>query len=148
MSSKKTVAKPVNKPANKRVVLPRKTAVKNTAQKTGNNHEVTAETNAIETNVASDPKVEQAPASTAVKVKGKKREMVITAEMQAAIADAQKMVTEGEMNKAEAAREVYVLLKGHERKQIVHVLINGVGLTKAGAGTYYQNLSKRIAAKK
>lgn len=77
---------------------------------------------------------------TSVVVKGRK-ELVVTDEMTNAITEAKRFVKD-KMKKSEAAREVFDMLKGHERKQIVHVFIQGCGLSKAGASTYYQNCKK------
>lgn len=77
------------------------------------------------------------PEVTSVVVKGSK-ELVVTEDMTNAIAEAKRCVKD-KMKKSEAAREVFDMLKGHERKQVVHVFIQGCGLSKAGASTYYQN---------
>ncbi len=81
-----------------------------------------------------------APDTVSAVVKGRK-EMEITSEMVDAIAEAKRSIKD-KMKKSEAAREVFDMLKGHERKQIVHVFIEGCGLSKAGASTYYQNCKK------
>ncbi len=81
-----------------------------------------------------------APDTTSVVVKGRKQ-MVVTSEMTDAIVEAKRSIKD-KMKKSEAAREVFDMLKGHERKQIVHVFIEGCGLSKAGASTYYQNCKK------
>lgn len=71
----------------------------------------------------------------------RKAELVVTPAMEKAIVEAKQDIKDG-MNKAEAAREAYDALKGHQRKQVIHVFMVGVGLSKAGAGTYYQNCKK------
>lgn len=83
---------------------------------------------------------DNAPDITSAVVKGRK-ELVVTDEMTNAITEAKRFVKD-KMKKSEAAREVFDMLKGHERKQIVHVFIQGCGLSKAGASTYYQNCKK------
>ncbi len=83
---------------------------------------------------------ENTPDITSAIVKGRK-EMVVTEEMTNAITEAKRFIKD-KMKKSEAAREVFDMLKGHERKQIVHVFIQGCGLSKAGASTYYQNCKK------
>ncbi len=64
--------------------------------------------------------------------------MVVTNEMANAIIEAKRFIKD-KMKKSEAAREVFDMLKGHDRRQVVHVFIEGCGLSKAGASTYYQN---------
>lgn len=52
---------------------------------------------------------------------------------------------EKQPTKADRAKPVYeqMMAEGKDRKQIIEAFINEVGLTKAGASTYYQNLKKR-----
>jgi len=71
----------------------------------------------------------------------KRESMVITDLMKSCIKDAQKMVKDG-CTKAEASREVFDSINGLERRQVTHVFIVGVGLTNAGAQTYYTNCKK------
>lgn len=73
----------------------------------------------------------------------KKAEIIITEAMKKCIGEAKKLMEEGN-TKADAAREVFDKLKGHERKQIIYAFIEGCGLTKAGAGTYFQNIKKKM----
>lgn len=49
-------------------------------------------------------------------------------------------------SKAERARAIYINLHkaGKTRKDIIKEFIDVVGLTKAGAATYYQNISKKV----
>ena len=67
--------------------------------------------------------------------------MLITDLMKSCIKDAQKMVKDG-CTKAEASREVFDSINGLERRQVTHVFKVGVGLTNAGAQTYYTNCKK------
>lgn len=67
-----------------------------------------------------------------------KQPMEITSQMKSAITQSKKWRKDG-ASKAEAARKVFELLPKYERRQVVHVLINGCGLSIAGARTYYQN---------
>jgi len=70
--------------------------------------------------------------------KNRRPEMEVTAVMKSAITECKKLVRSGS-SKAEAAREAFGVLKKHERRQVIHVFMQGCGLSKAGAGTYYQN---------
>ena len=71
----------------------------------------------------------------------KRKVMVITPQMDKAIKEAKQFMKD-KWSKADAAREVFDMLKNHERRQVIHVFINGIGLSKAGAGTYYQNCKR------
>jgi hypothetical protein len=53
-------------------------------------------------------------------------------------------VTEKPPSKMEKAKEVYerMTLDGQSRKDIIAAFVKEVGLTPAGASTYYQNLKK------
>lgn len=53
-------------------------------------------------------------------------------------------VTEKQPSKMDKAKEVYekMLLDGQSRKDIIAAFVKEVGLTPAGASTYYQNLKK------
>ena len=57
-------------------------------------------------------------------------------------------VTEKPPSKMDKAKEVYekMTLDGKSRKEIIAAFVKDVGLTDAGASTYYQNL-KKLAAK-
>jgi hypothetical protein len=57
-------------------------------------------------------------------------------------------VTEKQPSKMDKAKEVYerMTLDGQSRKEIIAAFVKEVGLTDAGASTYYQNL-KKLAAK-
>ena len=59
---------------------------------------------------------------------------------------AREMVKNG-ASKADAAREVFDMLKSQPRKQVLRVFMEGVGLTKAGAGTYYYNIKKKALSR-
>lgn len=73
------------------------------------------------------------------KTSEKGQDVTVTKVMTDAIEQAKKLVKDGE-SKANAAREAYMTLKKHTRKQVLHVFMAGCGLTKAGAATYYQNV--------
>jgi hypothetical protein len=55
-------------------------------------------------------------------------------------------VTEKQPSKMDKAKVVYdkMILDGQSRKEIVAAFVKEVGLTKAGASTYYQNLKKEV----
>lgn len=71
----------------------------------------------------------------------------VSSKMKAVIKEVSGLVKDG-ASKAEAARESYALLNEHSRKQVMYVFINGVGLTQAGAATYYQKIKKASACQK
>jgi hypothetical protein len=85
-----------------------------------------------------DVKVPDNKVTSPTVVVTKPNDLKITPAMEVAIAESKKLVLDG-CTKADAARDVYAKLVGLERKQIVYVFMMGCGLTKAGAGTYYQN---------
>ena len=60
------------------------------------------------------------------------------------------VVTEKLPSKVEKAKEVYdkMILEGQGRKEIIAAFIKDVGLTPAGASTYFQNLKKPAADQK
>lgn len=52
-----------------------------------------------------------------------------------------------EPTKADKAREIFARMYGKPnvaRKDVINVFIAEAGLTKAGAGTYYQNFTKKL----
>ena len=69
-------------------------------------------------------------------------EIEVTALMKSTVTKSKKLVKDG-YSKAETAREAYSALPKHERRQVIHVFMHGCGLSKAGAGTYYQNCKKQ-----
>ncbi|WP_147299961.1 hypothetical protein NR756_04800 [Alloalcanivorax xenomutans] len=73
------------------------------------------------------------------KLEKQTKQMVVTKKMQDAISESKKLVIDG-ASKVDAAKEVLSILKGHTKKQILHVFVEGVSLTRAGAHTYYYNL--------
>tara|TARA_B110000908_G_scaffold172552_1_gene240716 strand:+ start:6086 stop:6370 length:285 start_codon:yes stop_codon:yes gene_type:complete len=70
--------------------------------------------------------------------KSGREKMEITALMKSTVTECKKLI-KGGATKAEAAREGFDLLPKYERRQVIHVFIEGCSLSKAGAGTYYQN---------
>ncbi len=50
--------------------------------------------------------------------------------------------TAKKVSKAEQARRLYKRLKNRSRQNVLPRLIDKVGLSKAGASTYYNNLRK------
>lgn len=50
------------------------------------------------------------------------------------------------VSKATKARQVWKRLKNHSRKNVMNHLQKKVGLSKAGASTYYNNLRKEFAS--
>jgi hypothetical protein len=129
----KVVVKPKVKPAAKPVAKAKTVVIETEST-------VTEPVQTVVDQVTNPPESEQPSTSVVVKTR-KVKEMVVTPEMEKAIEEAKQLIKD-EMNKAEAAREIYGMLKGHERRQIVHVFMVGCGLTKAGSGTYYQNCKK------
>jgi len=79
--------------------------------------------------------------STRVVVK-KATKMEVTALMKSTIVESKKLLKDG-CSKAEAAREAFDKLSKHERRQVIHVFMQGCALSKAGAGTYYQNCKSK-----
>lgn len=82
--------------------------------------------------------------ATKAKVEKTASQMTITKKMQEMIIESRKLVTDG-ASKVDAAKEVLSMLQGHTKKQILHVFIEGVSLTRAGAHTYYYNLVTKKA---
>ena len=72
----------------------------------------------------------------------KRKEIEVTSEMKVVVVECKKLIKDG-CTKAEATREAYSRLKKLERRQVIWVFIEGCGLSKAGAGTYYQNCKNK-----
>lgn len=72
----------------------------------------------------------------------KRTTIEITVEMKASAVESKKLIKDG-CTKAEVARGVFANLKCLERRQVIWVFIEGCGLSRAGAGTYYQNCKNK-----
>lgn len=66
----------------------------------------------------------------------------VATEVATDIATAAVLTAEKQLSKAAVAREIFVRMRTHPRKEVVQAFINEAGLTYAGAGTYYQNFRK------
>jgi hypothetical protein len=66
----------------------------------------------------------------------------VATDVAADVAKATVLATEKHPSKAAVAREIFVRMRTHPRKEVVQAFINEAGLTYAGAGTYYQNFRK------
>ena len=72
-----------------------------------------------------------------------KAEMVITPQMTKQIQQGKKDLKDG-YSKMDTAKEIFKALnKTHERRQIIHVFINGASLTKNGSATYYTMIKNK-----
>jgi hypothetical protein len=109
--------------------------------------EMVTKTATKDTPVKTTPEKEPEVQSVVERVPDKRSASMVSDNMLMKVkSEAQKMMNEG-CSKAEAAREVYDKLKGKTRKEVIKVFMEGVGLTKAGASTYYYDIKKKAVVK-